>query len=55
MNNNPMELITVRTDLLRDKHKHQVYNRVVRECAVVVYVKRSMLGDMPIVPYGYRH
>ena len=52
--NSPQELITVKTELRRDKHQPQVYNRVVSKHYGVVYDKRKILPDLSTVPFGFR-
>ena len=48
------ELVTVRTEILRDKKSPKVYNKVVHKHYGVVYDKRIVLDNFTTVPYGYR-
>ncbi len=54
INKAPIELITVKTEIRRDKHESQVYNRVIAKHYGVVYDKRRILPDLTTVPFGYR-
>ena len=54
INNDPKELITVKTEIRRNKHTSEVFNRVVSKHYGVVYDKRRILPDLSTVPYGYR-
>ena len=47
-------LVTIRTEILRDKKSPKVYNRVVHKHYGVVYDKRFVLDNFTTVPYGYR-
>ena len=53
-NNDKKELVTIRTEILRDKKSPKVYNRVVHKHYGVVYDKRIVLDNFTTVPYGYR-
>lgn len=46
-------LITVKTEIHRDKYKPKVYNRVVEKRYGIVYDKRKVLDNCTTVPYGY--
>ena len=50
----PKELITVKTELVRDKHQSQVSNRVISKHYGVVYDKRIVQPDFTTIPYGYK-
>ena len=49
----PVQLVTVKTEIRRDKHKPIVYNRIVNKNYGVVYDKRKVCRDMSTVPFGY--
>ena len=53
-NNAPKELVTVKTELVRDKYKPKVFNRVVSKHYGVVYDKRIVLPDFTTFPFGFR-
>ncbi|MCG8622527.1 MAG: DNA polymerase [Proteobacteria bacterium] len=48
------ELITVKTELMRDKNKGVVYNREVCKHYGVVYDKRRVLPDFTTLPFGFK-
>ena len=48
------ELVTIRTEICRDKKSPKVYNRQVHKHYGVVYDKRIVLNNLETVPYGYR-
>ena len=52
-NDKPIELITVKTELVRDKHEPKVTNRIVSKHHGVVYDKRVILPDFTTVPFGF--
>lgn len=47
------KLITVKTEIARNKHEQIVYNRVVEKRYGIVYDKRRVLSDYTTLPYGY--
>ena len=53
-NNDKKDLVTIRTEILRDKKSPKVYNRIVHKHYGVVYDKRIVLDDFSTIPYGYR-
>ena len=53
-NNDSTELVTIRTEIVRDKKSPKVYNRVVHKHYGVVYDKRFVLDNLTTVPFGYR-
>ena len=53
-NKRPKELITVKTELVRDKHQPQVTNRVISKHYGVVYDKRIVQPDFTTIPFGYK-
>ena len=53
-NNDPMELVTIKTEIVRDKHQPKVYNRVASKHYGVVYDKRKLLDDFTTIPYGFK-
>lgn len=53
-NNENHQLVTITTEVLRNKHKPRVYTRTVKKHYGVVYDKRRVFEDMTTVPYGYR-
>ena len=50
----PVELITVKTELCRDKHDPKVYNRVISKYYGVIYDKRRVLADFTTLPYDLK-
>ena len=54
MNNTPLELVTVKTEVRRDKYETKVFNRVIAKQYGVVYDKRKVLPDFTTLPYGFR-
>ena len=48
------ELVTVKTELVRDKYKPGV-NRVISKHYGVVYDKRQVLPDFTSIPFGFRY
>ena len=53
--NEKKELITVKTELVRDKYKPKVFNRVISKHYGVVYDKRKVLPDFTSIPFGFRY
>ena len=53
--NEKKELITVKTELVRDKYKPKVFNRVISKHYGVVYNKRKVLPDFTSIPFGFRY
>ena len=53
-NQDETKLVTVRTEICRDKKSPKVFNRVVHKHYGVVYDKRVVLNNLGTVPYGYR-
>ena len=53
INDKPMELITVKAELVRDKHEAKVTNRIVSKHYGVVYDKTVILPDFTTVPFGF--
>ena len=53
--NEKKELITVKTELVRDKYKPKVFNRVISKHYSVVYDKRKVLPDFTSIPFGFRY
>ena len=51
----PKELVTIKTELLRDKNEAIVFNRVVAKHYGVVYDKRRVLPDFSTLPFGFRN
>ena len=49
------ELVTVKTELVRDKYKPKVFNRVISKHYGVVYDKRKVLPDFTSIPFGFRY
>ena len=47
-------LVTVKTEILRNKHVPIVYNRVVEKHYGVVYDKRKIIEDYRTVPFGFK-
>ena len=50
----PKELVTIKTELLRDKNEAIVFNRIVAKHYGVVYDKRRVLPDFSTLPFGFR-
>ena len=53
--NEKKELITVKTELVRDKYKPKVFNRIISKHYGVVYDKRIVLPDFTSIPFGFRY
>ena len=53
--NEKKELITVKTELVRDKYKPKVFNRVISKHYGVVYDKRKVLPDFTSIPFGFKY
>ena len=53
--NEKKELVTVKTELVRDKYKPKVFNRVISKHYGVVYDKRQVLPDFTSIPFGFRY
>ena len=53
--NEKKELVTVKTELVRDKYKPKVFNRVISKHYDVVYDKRKVLPDFTSIPFGFRY
>ena len=51
-NQEKKEMVTVRTEICRDKKSPKVFNRVVYKHYGVVYDKRVVLNNLETVPYG---
>ena len=49
----PLEMITVKTEIRRDKHDPKVYNRIISKHYGVMYDKRRILPDLTTLPYGF--
>lgn len=55
VNKSDMELITVKTEILRSKYQDPtVYSREVKKHYSVVYDKRRIINDLKTVPFGYK-
>ena len=50
----PKEPVTIKTELLRDRNKAIVFNRVVPKHYGVVYDKRRVLPDFTTLPFGFK-
>ena len=53
--NEKKELVTVKTELVRDKYKPKVFNRFISKHYGVVYDKRKVLPDFTSIPFGFRY
>ena len=53
--NEKKELVTVKTELVRDIYKPKVFNRVISKHYGVVYDKRKVLPDFTSIPFGFRY
>ena len=53
--NEKKELVTVKTELVRDKYKPKVFNRVISKHYGVVYDKIKVLPDFTSIPFGFRY
>ena len=53
-NKSPLELVTIKTEIVRDKHQPKVYSRSISKHYGVVYDKRILLPDFTTVPYGFK-
>ena len=49
----PLEMITVKTEIRRDKHDPRVYNSIISKHYGVIYDKRRVLPDLTTLPYGF--
>ena len=54
MKNDPKELITVKTEIRRNKYECKIYTRQIQKRYRVVYDKRVVLPTLNTVPFGYR-
>ena len=54
MKKEPVELVTVKTELVRDKYDPKIVNRTVSKKYSVVYDKRRVLPDFTTLPFGFR-
>ena len=50
----PLEILTIKTEIVRDKHNPKVINRSVAKHYGVVYDKRKMLPDFSTLPFGFK-
>ena len=53
--NEKKALVTVKTELVRDKYKPKVFNRVISKHYCVVYDKRKVLPNFTSIPFGFRY
>ena len=53
--NEPKEMITVRTEIVRNKQSRQVLSKQIEKHYGVVYDKRRVLPDLTTLPFGYRN
>ena len=53
--NEKKELVTVKTELVRNKYIPKVFNRVISKHYGVVYDKRQVLPDFTSSPFGFRY
>ena len=53
--NEKKELVTIKTEIVRDKYKPKVFNRVISKHYGVVYDKRQVLPDFTSIPFGFRY
>ena len=51
--NEKKELVTVKTELVRNKYIPKVFNRVISKHYGVVYDKRQVLPDFTSIPFGF--
>ena len=54
MKKSPVEIVTVKTEIRRNKHDCTVYNTQVNKKYGVVYDKRRVFPDFTTLPFGYR-
>ena len=52
--NEKKELVTVKTELVRNEYIPKVFNRVISKHYGVVYDKRQVLPDFTSIPFGFR-
>ena len=49
------EMITIKTEILRGKHKNSiVYSKEIKKRYSVVYDKRKVLDNFVTIPYGFK-
>ena len=53
--NEKKELVTIKTELVRDKYKAKVFNRIISKHYGVVYDKGQVLPDFTSIPFGFRY
>ena len=53
--NEKKELVTIKTELVRDKYKAKVFNRIISKHNGVVYDKGQVLPDFTSIPFGFRY
>ena len=51
----PLDIITIKTEIVRDKHEPKVINRSVSKHYGVVYDKRKILPDFTTLPFGFKN
>ena len=54
MKKEPVELVTVKTELVRNKYDPKIVNRTVSKKYSVVYDKRKVLPDLTTLPFGFK-
>ena len=53
-NKTPFELVTIITEIVRDKYEPKVYSRSISKHYGVVYDKRKLLPDFTTLPFGFK-
>jgi hypothetical protein len=53
MKKEPTSLVTIKTQITRNKYKQDVYNRTIAKHYSIVYDKRQLMENFSTLPFGY--